>query len=522
VSDHTTEATDDTGEADETDVRSIRIGKLEKLRGEGIDPYPRKFERDHTIGEVRDQFPSLEPGEETEVTVKVAGRIMLMRGHGKLVFATIQDRSGSIQLFLSQAETGKEQLKEFETLFDIGDWVGVEGNVIATKRGELSVKVSTFELLSKSLRPLPDKWAGLSDVDTRYRQRYVDLIVNEDARRIFEIRFKAINAIRNFFHDRGYLEVETPVLSTIQGGATAKPFITHYNALDIDTYLRIALELHLKRLIVGGLERVYELGRVFRNEGIDTRHNPEFTMLEAYEAFADYHDMMDLTEALVTTAARAALDGTVVTIRGNEVDLARPWPRISMVELIKQQLGVDINPAMPVEEARKVLDGLGLTYKAEWGSGKLTNEIYDRKVQFDVVEPTFVIDHPREVSPLAKAKPDDPTIVERFELIVDGRELANAYSELNDPIDQLERFENEAKAKEEGDPEAGDVDYDYVRALEYGMPPTGGMGIGIDRLIMVLAGVGSIREVILFPTLRPEAGGAGVESARVYTPDDDR
>jgi lysyl-tRNA synthetase class 2 len=504
----------------ETDVRALRIGKLDRLRAEGVDPYPRKFQRDHTIGEVREQFPSLEAGEETDVVVRVAGRIMLMRGHGKLVFATIRDRSGSIQLFLSQSETGKDQLKEFETLFDIGDWVGVEGTVIATKRGELSVKVSTFELLSKALRPLPDKWAGLSDVDTRYRQRYVDLIVNDDARRIFNIRFEAINAIRNFFHERGYIEVETPVLSTIQGGATAKPFITHYNALDIDTYLRIALELHLKRLIVGGLERVYELGRVFRNEGIDTRHNPEFTMLEAYEAFADYHDMMDLTEDLVTTAARAALGTTTVTIRGNEVDLANPWPRVSMVELIKREVGVDINPAMPVDEARTVLDGLGLTYKPEWGAGKLTNEIYDRKVQFDVVEPTFVIDHPREVSPLAKAKPDDPTIVERFELIVDGRELANAYSELNDPIDQLERFENEAKAKEEGDPEAGDVDVDYVRALEYGMPPTGGMGIGIDRLIMVLANVGSIREVILFPTLRPEAGGAGITEPRVYSPDD--
>jgi lysyl-tRNA synthetase class 2 len=511
----------DATSGDETDVRGVRLAKLEQLRQQGVDPYPRTFRRDRTIGEIRDQFPSLEPGEETDVSVRVAGRIMLLRGHGKLIFATIQDRSGSVQLFLSQSETGKDALKQFETMFDIGDWIGVDGTVIATKRGELSVKVATFELLSKSLRPLPDKWAGLSDVDTRYRQRYVDLIVNEDARRIFEIRFRAINAIRNFFHDRGYLEVETPVLSTIQGGATAKPFITHYNALDIDTYLRIALELHLKRLIVGGLERVYELGRVFRNEGIDTRHNPEFTMLEAYEAFADYHDMMDLTEALVTTAARAALDGTVVTIRDHEVDLAQPWPRITMVELIRRQLGVDIRPAMPVDDARHVLDDLGLTYKAEWGSGKLTNEIYDRKVQFDVVEPTFVIDHPREVSPLAKAKPDDPTLVERFELIVDGRELANAYSELNDPIDQLERFENEARAKEDGDAEAGDVDFDYVRALEYGMPPTGGMGIGIDRLIMVLAGVGSIREVILFPTLRPESGGTDVVTPRVYSPDDD-
>jgi lysyl-tRNA synthetase class 2 len=495
------------------------LGKLSSLRASGTDPYPHRFDRTKTLGEIRDEFGDLEADVDTDVGVSIAGRIMLMRGHGKLIFATIRDRADSLQLFVSQGEIGEERHHEFAELFDMGDWIGVKGTVMTSKRGELSVKVADFELLAKALRPLPDKWKGLADVDTRYRQRYVDLIVNEEARRVFDVRFKAMSAIRAFFHDRGYIEVETPVLGTVQGGATAKPFITHYNALDIDTYLRIALELHLKRLIVGGLEKVFEIGRIFRNEGIDTRHNPEFTMLEAYEAFADYNDMMTLTEDLVAHAARESIGITTVTLRDNEVDLAPPWPRVTMVDLIREKVGVEITPAMPVDEARAVLDQLGLTYKSEWGAGKLTNEVYDRRVQFDVVEPTFVIDHPREVSPLAKAKPDDPTLVERFELIVDGRELATAYSELNDPVDQLERFEAEARAKEQGDAEAGDVDRDYVRALEYGMPPTGGMGIGIDRLTMILAGVTSIREVILFPTLRPEAGEGGAEAA-VYSPDE--
>jgi lysyl-tRNA synthetase class 2 len=514
---HAEAGTEPGTDAEAEDLRAVRLAKVEKLRASGTDPYPRRYDTTCTIAELRERYGDLDAGAETDETVRIAGRIMLLRGHGKLVFATVRDRSGSVQLFVSQGEIGSDAHAQFTSLFDMGDWIGVEGTVMVTRRGELSVKVTSFQLLAKALRPLPDKWKGLSDVDTRYRQRYVDLVVNEDARRIFDIRFKAIDALRALLHERGFLEVETPVLSTIQGGATAKPFITHYNALDIDTYLRIALELHLKRLIVGGLERVYEIGRVYRNEGIDTRHNPEFTMLEAYQALADYGDMMDLTEAMVVAAARGALGTTEITVRDTPVDLAQPWPRVTMVDLIRQKLGVEVHPSMEVAAVRKVLDDLGLTYKVEWGSGKLTNEIYDRKVQYDVVEPTFVIDHPREVSPLAKAKPDDPTLVERFELIVDGRELANAYSELNDPVDQLDRFEAEARAKEQGDAEAGDVDHDYVRALEYGMPPTGGMGIGVDRLVMILAGVTSIREVILFPTLRPEHFGT---DARVYSPDD--
>ncbi len=353
---------------------------------------------------------------------------------------------------------------------------------------------------------MPDKWHGLSDVDTRFRQRYVDLIVNEDARRVFAIRFAAVAAIRNELAADGFVEVETPVLGHELGGATARPFVTHHNALDVDLYLRVAPELHLKRLVVGGFERVFEIGRVFRNEGVDTSHNPEFTMLEAYQAFADYHDMMALTERLVVAAARSARDGdTLLELRGERFDLAEPWPRATMVELIREHVGVDIQPSMDVAAARAVLDGLGLSYKDEWGAGRLTHEVYDELVEPKLVRPTFVLDHPRETSPLARAHRDDPNLVERFEVVVNGNELANAYSELNDPIDQRARFEAEARARAAGDVEAGTVDEDYLRALEFGLPPTGGMGMGIDRLTMLLAGVTSIREVILFPTLKPEA-----------------
>ena len=434
----------------------------------------------------------------------MAGRILLIRRQGKLTFATMRDQSGSVQLFVSNAELGEAEHDEFDRL-DLGDWVGVEGTVMTTRKGELSVKVRAFVLLAKALRPLPDKWHGLSDVDTRYRQRYVDLIVNDDARRVFEIRFAAIAAIRSTLVERGFVEVETPVLNHELGGATARPFITHHNALDIDLYLRIATELHLKRLVVGGFERVFEIGRIFRNEGIDTSHNPEFTTLEAYQAFADYHDMMELTESLVVNAARAALGGsTVIRIGEVSVDLAEPWPRVPMVELIREHARVDINPAMAVDDARAVLAGLGLTYKDSWGAGRLTHEVYEELVEPKLIRPTFVIDHPRETSPLARVHRDDPTLVERFEVVANGNEIANAFSELNDPIDQRERFEAEARARAAGDLEAGTIDEDYLRALEYGLPPTGGLGIGIDRLVMLLAEVTSIREVILFPTLRPE------------------
>ncbi len=484
--------------------RARRLADVEELRAQGVDPYPVRFDRDRTLGELRQEFGDLAAGTETATSVRVAGRILLIRRQGKLTFATVRDQSGSAQLFVSSDAIGEEAHRQFDKL-DLGDWVGVEGTVMTTRRGELSVKVGSFALLAKALRPLPDKWHGLSDVDTRFRQRYVDLIVNPEVRRVFEIRFAAVSAIRRLLEERGFVEVETPVLSHELGGATARPFHTHHNALGIDLFLRIATELHLKRLVVGGFERVFEIGRTFRNEGIDTTHNPEFTTLEAYQAFADYDDMMELTEALVLAAVRAALDGqTVVRIRGESVDLAEPWPRAAMVDLIRKDADVEIHPSMTVEDARKVLDGLGLEYEEWWGAGRLTHEVYEVLVEPKIVRPTFVLDHPRETSPLARAHRDDPTLVERFEVVVDGTELANAYSELNDPIDQRARLEAEAAARAAGDLEAGTVDEDYLRALEYGLPPTGGMGMGIDRLAMLLAGVTSIREVILFPTLRPE------------------
>jgi lysyl-tRNA synthetase class 2 len=485
--------------------RARRLADLDDLRARGVDTYPVRFDRDRTLGELRAEFGDLPAATETEARVRVAGRILLLRRQGKLTFATVRDQSDSVQLFVDRKTLGEEQHAEFDHL-DLGDWIGVDGTVMTTKRGELSVKVDGFQLLAKSLRPLPDKWHGLSDVDTRFRQRYVDLIVNEDARRVFAIRFAALAAIRQELAAEGFVEVETPVLGHELGGATARPFVTHHNALDVDLYLRIAPELHLKRLVVGGFERVFEIGRVFRNEGVDTSHNPEFTMLEAYQAFADYHDMMSLTERLVVTAARAARDGdTVLELRGERIDLAEPWPRATMVGLIEEHVGVELEPAMDVAAARAVLDGLGLAYKDDWGAGRLTHEVYDQLVEPRIVRPTFVLDHPRETSPLARAHRDDPHLVERFEVVVNGNELANAYSELNDPIEQRARFEAEARARAAGDAEAGTVDEDYLRALEFGLPPTGGMGLGIDRLTMLLAGVSSIREVILFPTLKPEA-----------------
>jgi lysyl-tRNA synthetase class 2 len=498
------ESTDDQPSPDAPAERARRLADLDTLRARGVDPYPVRFDRDRTLAQLRAEFGDLESGTLTEVPVRVAGRILLLRRQGKLTFATVRDQSDSIQLFVDRGVLGEEEHAAFNAL-DLGDWVGVDGTVMPTRKGELSVNVTASELLAKALPPLPHNAHGLSDVDTRFRQRYVDLIVNDDARRVFAVRFAAVAAIRRELAELGFAEVETPVLNHELGGATARPFVTHHNALDVDLYLRIALELHLKRLVVGGFERVFEIGRVFRNEGIDTSHNPEFTMLEAYQAFADYHDMMELTERLVVAAARAARDGdTVLELGGVPVDLAEPWPRATMVDLIGEHVGVSIHPSMTVAAARAVLDGLGLTYRDEWGAGRLTHEVYDELVEPKLVRPTFVLDHPRETSPLARVHRDEPSLVERFEVVANGSELANAYSELNDPVDQRARFEAEARARAAGDAEAGTVDEDYLRALEFGLPPTGGMGLGIDRLTMLLAGVTSIREVILFPTLRPE------------------
>ncbi len=485
------------------ETRAHRLAKLEAMRKRGVDPYPVRFDRDSTAAAIQEEFGGLAAGTDTGKVVKIAGRILGERRHGRLDFADLRDETGQIQLLASSDAVGADELHEFSDL-DLGDWVGVEGTVIASDKGELSVRVAKFELLSKSLRALPDIRHGVIDPETRYRQRYLDLILDEDSRRVFAIRSAVISATRKTLLDRGFREVETPVLLDQAGGAAAKPFITHHNALDIDMTLRIALELNLKRLIVGGMNRVFEIGRVFRNEGVDTRHNPEFTLLEAYQAFGDYHDMMDLTEAIVEACCTEAIGTTVVRIGDREVDLKPPWRRATMAELIKENAGVEMHPSMPVEEARKIAEERGVAYLDVWGSGKIMAEVYDDSSEHLLVEPTFVIDHPREVSPLARAHRDDPTLTERFELVVAGRELANAYSELNDPVDQAERFQTEADLQAGGDEEGEPVDNDYVKALEYGLPPTGGLGIGLDRLVMLISGAEAIRDVILFPTLRPE------------------
>jgi lysyl-tRNA synthetase class 2 len=488
--------------------RERRLAKLDALRAAGVEPYPVRFDRTHTSAEVLRHWGELEAGAETDDVVRVAGRIVLMRAMGKLTFATLRDGAGTIQLLVSRSDVGEDAHAAFDDL-DLGDWVGSEGTVMKTRKGELSVKVREFSLLSKALRPLPDKWHGLADVDTRFRQRYVDLIANDDARRIFGIRFAVVAAVRDFLADRQFVEVETPVLHVQAGGAAARPFFTHHNALDMPLTLRIALELHLKRLLVGGIERVFEIGRVFRNEGLSTRHNPEFTMLECYQAYADYHDMMTLTEEMVSQCARAAIGRTEVTIDGTTIDLAPPWPRRTMLDLIAEHAGVPVHPSMPVEELERICDDVGVPHEPGMGPGQLVLELYEKTVEPNLVGPVFVCDYPREVSPLARTHRDDPALVERFEPVVLGRELGNAFSELNDPIDQLDRFEAQEKLAAAGDAEAHGVDEDYVRALEFGLPPCGGLGIGIDRLVMLIAEVSSIREVILFPHLRPEVAADG-------------
>ena len=435
--------------------------------------------------------------------VAVAGRMMLKRDTGKLIFADLRDRGDHVQLFISKAVVGDEAFAQIADL-DLGDWIGVRGTVMATRTGELSVKVQRLVLLAKAMRPMPDKWKGLTDPDTRFRQRYADLIVNEDARRAFQIRHAMISSFRKTLTDHGYIEVETPVLHMEAGGAHARPFITHHNTLDMDLYLRIALELHLKRLIVGGLERVFEIGRIFRNEGMSTRHNPEFTMMESYQAFADVTDIIALTEELITNAARDALGTTVVDLAGEMVDLAEPWRQVRMIDLVAEATGAEVHPSQPVEQLRELATEHGVSCAPRWGSGKIIEELFEATCEHTLIRPTFVTGHPVEISPLARIDRNDPHLTERFELFMLGREFANGYSELNDPIEQRLRFEDEQTAKDAGDDEATGVDEDYLRALEYGMPPTGGLGVGMDRVAMMLAGVQSIKEVILFPTLRPE------------------
>ncbi|HKQ17277.1 MAG TPA: lysine--tRNA ligase, partial [Solirubrobacterales bacterium] len=493
--------------------RAHRLAKLDAMRERGVDPYPVRFDRDHTAAAIRDRFADLGPGADSGERVAVAGRVVAVRRHGGLDFLDLRDETGKIQLIATRDALGEDVLHGLEAL-DLGDWIGVEGVIVTSRRGELSIRIESFALLSKALRPLPDMRHGLTDPEARYRRRYLDLIVDDDSREIFAKRSTVIDATRRVLLDRGFREVETPVLLSQAGGAAARPFITHHNALDIDMFLRIALELPLKRLIVGGMDRVFEVSRVFRNEGLDTRHNPEFTMLEAYQAFGDYNDMMDLTEAIIEASCMAANGTTIVDVDGREVDMKPPYRRATMAELIEEHAGVKMHPSMPLEDARAIADRFGVEWLDVWGAGKIMAEVYDETCEAKLIEPTFVMDHPREVSPLARAHRDDPTLTERFELVVAARELANAYSELNDPVDQAQRFQSEAKLQAGGDEEAEPVDDDYVEALEYGLPPTGGLGIGMDRLVMLIAGVDTIRDVILFPTLRPEEGRDGGARAK--------
>ncbi|NNC90902.1 MAG: lysine--tRNA ligase [Acidimicrobiia bacterium] len=484
-----------------TEQHNERLRKVGELRARGVDPYPVGFRQTAEAAELHARFGELAAEASTGETVAVAGRLMGKRDLGKLSFGVLQDRSGRIQLFADQGTLGDE-LAAFVDL-DLGDLIGVTGEVITTRKGELSVRVHEFGLLAKSLWPLPEKWHGLADVETRYRQRYLDLIANEEARRVFGVRAGVLRGLRRAFEDRGYVEVETPVLQNQAGGALATPFLTHHNALDIDMYLRIALELHLKRLIIGGIDKVFEIGRVFRNEGVSPQHNPEFTMLESYEAYADYDDIMRLVEETVSGVAAAVTGSNRVEYQGRPLDLAPPWRRAPFMDLINEATGREWDPDMAVDEARAAARDLGVEVEVG-GTGKVLEELFERFVEPNLWEPTFVVDFPKEISPFARDHRSKPGLVERFEGFLAGIEFCNAFTELNDPEEQLRRFEVQAQARAQGDEEAHVTDLDFVRAMEYGMPPTGGLGIGVDRLAMILADVGTLREVILFPHMRPE------------------
>ena len=480
------------------ELKRIRREKLAELQAAGNDPFQQvRFERDHYTSDIHEHFDELEGK-----TVRLAGRMMSKRIMGKASFSDMTDRYGRLQLYIKRDNVGEDVYKGYKK-FDIGDIIGIEGEVFRTQKGEISVAVTELTLLSKNLNPLPEKWHGLKDTDMRYRQRYVDLIVNPGVRDTFEKRSAIVREIRNFMDSRGFMEVETPCLNTIPGGAAARPFITHHNALDIDMYLRIATELHLKRLIVGGLERVYEIGRIFRNEGMDTRHNPEFTTIELYQAYTDYQGMMDITEDMVIHVCEKVLGSTKVMYQGVEIDFSKGWKRMTMAEAVKEYAGIDFMALSP-EEALEAVKAKGLEIepgKESWGD--LMALCYDEYVEANLMQPTFITDYPVEISPLAKRKPSDPRLTERFECFIYGRELCNAFSELNDPIDQKGRFERQVALRAAGDEEAGMMDEDFINALEYGMPPTGGMGMGIDRLVMFLTDAASIRDVLLFPTMKP-------------------
>jgi lysyl-tRNA synthetase class 2 len=482
----------------ESDLIRHRKEKLEKLKEKNINPYPYRFVKSHLSSEIVENFEEL-GGEEKEV--KIAGRIVALRPHGKTLFAHLKDGAGKIQIYVKQDEVGKENFKLF-SLFDIGDFLGVTGKVFKTKTGEITIRATEFQILSKSLRPLPEKWHGLQDKELRFRQRYVDLIVNDEVKRIFLFRTELIKALREFLDDLGFVEVETPTLQPLYGGAFARPFVTHHNTLDIDLYLRIADELYLKRLIVGGFEKVYEVCKVFRNEGMDRNHNPEFTMLELYQAYADYNDIMQLYESLLNYAVTKVLNSNQFEFEGNQIDLTPPWKRIPMMEAIREHTGVDLVDKSE-EEIRQAAEDLNVKEDLNRPKGKLIEAIFETQVQPKLIQPTFITEYPVEMSPLAKYHREKEGLTERFELFMGGCEMGNAFSELNDPVDQRERFRQQAELAKRGDEEAQVLDEDFIRALEYGMPPTGGLGFGIDRLVMVLTDTHSIREVIFFPQMKP-------------------
>ncbi|PFN20938.1 lysine--tRNA ligase [Bacillus cereus] len=481
----------------------VRREKLHNLREQGIDPFGKRFERTNSTTDLVSLYGefSKEELEEKEIAVSIAGRIMTKRGKGKAGFAHVQDLHGQVQIYVRKDAVGDDEYELFKTA-DLGDLVGIQGKVFKTNVGELSVKATGFTLLTKSLRPLPDKYHGLKDVEQRYRQRYLDLITSMESRETFVTRSKIIREMRRYLDDNGYLEVETPMMHAIAGGASARPFTTHHNALDMELYMRIAIELHLKRLIVGGLEKVYEIGRVFRNEGVSTRHNPEFTMIELYEAYADYKDIMKLTEDMVAHIAKKVLGTTTIQYGDYEINLEPEWTRLHMVDAIKQYSGADFWNPMSVEEARELAKEHNVEIKDTMEVGHIINEFFEQKVEDKLIQPTFIYGHPVEISPLAKKNDEDPRFTDRFELFIVAREHANAFTELNDPIDQKERFEAQLKEREQGNDEAHMMDDDYIEALEYGMPPTGGLGIGIDRLVMLLTNAPSIRDVLLFPAMR--------------------
>jgi lysyl-tRNA synthetase class 2 len=495
------ESLDNTNEVDNlNEILKVRREKLKELQENNKDPFNIvEYDVTNSTSQITDNFDEME-GE----FVSIAGRLMSKRGMGKASFCDIQDREGRIQLYVRVNEVGKEVYEDFKK-YDIGDIIGAKGNVFKTHKGEISVKVDSISLLAKSLQPLPEKWHGLKDVDLRYRQRYVDLIVNPEVKETFITRTKIIKAIREYLDERGFLEVETPLLNVIPGGAAARPFVTHHNTLDMELYLRISPELYLKRLIVGGLEKVYELGRMFRNEGLSVKHNPEFTMIELYEAYTDYNGMMELAEGLVSSVAMQILGTVNIKYQDLDVNLTPPWQRLSMIEAVKKYTGIDFDEIKSHEEAIRVGKEKGLEVKDNMKWGEVLYAFFEEFVENHLMQPTFIYDYPVEISPLTKRKPDRPELTERFEIFITGREMGNAYSELNDPIDQRERFIEQMKKREEGDEEANMIDEDFINALEYGMPPTGGLGIGIDRLIMLLTDSYSIRDVLLFPTMKPKA-----------------